>query len=221
MKWIALYSGTGREIRELSNLIGREPDKKLSGDVDFSQFKGDELITLHGYMKIVPKEYCDKLTIYNGHPGLITRYPELKGKDPQIRAAVYDTIGSVVHKVIAEVDSGEVVTVAETINDNTDIFEQLRATSLKAWVEFFKSQDTTVNNGGPTHYYDLDPSWKGAGDIIEGRGMNFNQGTIFKAAFCFNIGRHEATDYERELNKIIYFAKRELEWLKTSEKKKD
>jgi len=81
--------------------------------------------------------------------------------------------------------------------------------------------DTTVNNGGPTHYYDLDPSWKGAGDIIEGRGMNFNQGTIFKAAFCFNIGRHKATDYERELNKIIYFAKRELAWLKTSEKKRD
>ena len=74
--------------------------------------------------------------------------------------------------------------------------------------------DDTTNNGGPTHYYDLEPSWTGAGDIIEGRKMNFNQGTIFKAAFCLNIGRHDATDEVRELNKIIYFAKRELQRIK-------
>ncbi len=70
--------------------------------------------------------------------------------------------------------------------------------------------DTTKDNGGPTNYYDFEPSWVGAGDIIEGREMNFNQGSILKAAFCFNIGRHSATTYERELNKIVYFAQREL-----------
>ena len=40
--------------------------------------------------------------------------------------------------------------------------------------------------------------------------MNYNQGNIFKSAFCFNVGRHDGTDYERELNKIVYFAEREL-----------
>jgi hypothetical protein len=67
------------------------------------------------------------------------------------------------------------------------------------------------NNGGPTEYYDLpkDSEIKDAGDIIEWREMNFNQGSIFKAAFCFNVGRHDSTDYERDLNKIIYHAERE------------
>ena len=67
------------------------------------------------------------------------------------------------------------------------------------------------NNGGSTDYYKFDPSWVECGDVIEARDMNYNQGNIFKAAFCFNQGRHEATSYERELNKIIYFAQRELE----------
>ena len=66
------------------------------------------------------------------------------------------------------------------------------------------------NNGGSTGYYKFDANWKECGDIIEARGMSYNQGNIFKSAFCFNIGRHGGTDYERELNKIIYFANREL-----------
>ena len=67
------------------------------------------------------------------------------------------------------------------------------------------------NNGGPTDYYDFQEGWDGCGSIIEGRKMNFNQGTILKAAFCFNVGRHAATDEVRELNKIVYYAKRELQ----------
>lgn len=67
-----------------------------------------------------------------------------------------------------------------------------------------------TNNGGTTDYYQLDPNWKQAQDIIEARGMNFSQGNILKAAFCFNVARHNGTDYERELRKIIWFAEREL-----------
>ena len=33
-----------------------------------------------------PGEVCEKRNIYNGHPGLITQYPQLKGKDPQQKA---------------------------------------------------------------------------------------------------------------------------------------
>jgi len=72
------------------------------------------------------------------------------------------------------------------------------------------------NNGGSTDYYDFDPAWKGAQDVIETKAMNFSQGTIFKCAFCFNTGRHEATTYERELNKILWYTQRELKRIKKS-----
>ena len=70
------------------------------------------------------------------------------------------------------------------------------------------------NNGGDTDYYAVKKEWKMAQDIIEDREMNFSQGNIFKVAWTFNLGRHEATDYERELNKIIWFAQRELKRIK-------
>lgn len=70
------------------------------------------------------------------------------------------------------------------------------------------------NNGGSTDYYRIDKSWTMAQDVIESREMNFSQGNIFKAAFTFNVGRHDASSYERELNKIVYFANRELERIK-------
>ena len=68
----------------------------------------------------------------------------------------------------------------------------------------------SVNNGGSTDYYKLDPLWQDLQDIIEAHNLNFAQGNILKAAFTFNVGRHDATNYERELNKIIWFAQREL-----------
>lgn len=76
------------------------------------------------------------------------------------------------------------------------------------------NENSSKNNGGDTDYYKLDISWVECGDIIEARKMNYNQGNIFKAAFTFNIGRHKATSYERELNKIIWFANRELNRIK-------
>ena len=70
-------------------------------------------------------------------------------------------------------------------------------------------QDDSVNNGGATSYYDLPDGATCCNDIIMWRNMNYNQGNIFKSAFCFNQGRHTGTDDLRELNKIIYFAQQE------------
>lgn len=78
-----------------------------------------------------------------------------------------------------------------------------------------QEQDSSVNNGGSTSYYKIG-EYKDLQDIIENRNMNFAQGNILKAAFCFNVGRHEGTSYERELNKIIYFANRELQRIKNT-----
>ena len=58
----------------------------------------------------MPPGVCDAFEIYNGHPGLITKYPELKGKDPQERSfKQYETAGAVLHKVTAGVDEGDVI----------------------------------------------------------------------------------------------------------------
>lgn len=71
----------------------------------------DELfITLHGYLRIIPKEICDQYTMYNLHPGDIVNYEILKGKDPVQRITEdMTTIGCVLHRVSAELDSGEII----------------------------------------------------------------------------------------------------------------
>ena len=79
----------------------------------------EAIITLHGWLRIMPPSICEKFKIYNGHPGLITDYPELKGKDPQERMfndGNYTYYGSVVHKVVPEVDSGEIVSEVKRFN---------------------------------------------------------------------------------------------------------
>ncbi len=105
------------------------------------------LVTLHGWLRIIPKEICEQYEIVNGHPGLITTFPELKGKDPQQRAydGGYSTIGSVVHKVTPVVDDGEVLTWTATYQhefDNVfDCYAKLKHTSFSAWVKFFKNNE--------------------------------------------------------------------------------
>tara|TARA_A100001201_G_C4068393_1_gene194966 strand:+ start:74 stop:610 length:537 start_codon:yes stop_codon:yes gene_type:complete len=170
--WVALFSQTGSEIVDLSTKLNRKPDFVITNanldkvnpniEVDFRvnndeaktldilediQFdKKDTLITLNGWLRIVPPDKCKMYNIYNGHPGLITKYPELKGKDPQKRAwkniASYAKIGSVVHKVVAEVDAGEIIVeksarTRDVLNiDKT--YDTLRKTSFDAWMEFLK-----------------------------------------------------------------------------------
>ena len=169
--WIALFSQTGSEIADLSSALNRDPDFVITNtelnrvnpnvhvdyrlnneeaktlnileDLDFNIEK--TLITLNGWLKIVPPDKCNNYNIYNGHPGLITKYPELKGKDPQKRVwenmGLYPEIGSVVHRVVAEVDAGEVVvekSVKAIGGAWNDHLSALRRTSFDAWVEFLK-----------------------------------------------------------------------------------
>ncbi len=65
------------------------------------------------------------------------------------------------------------------------------------------------NNGGSTDYYKLPTNAKDLQDLIESKEMNFSQGNIFKAIYRANENHHST--YERDLNKIIWFANRELE----------
>ena len=63
-------------------------------------------------------------------------------------------------------------------------------------------------SGYATAYYVLPPRAMELGDLIEYREMNFNVGNIFKAAY--RLGSKPGTSREYDLNKIIYFAEREL-----------
>ena len=107
-----------------------------------------KLITLHGFLRILPESLFPYLEgeIYNGHPGLILteKYPELKGKDPQekvwLNMEKYTVVGSVVHKCIPELDAGEIVAFEEvenTAQTKEQLYTLLANTSLTSWRKFF------------------------------------------------------------------------------------
>ena len=163
-KWITFFSQTGAEICDIAESLNKWPDvivtnerpehlrkidERLDGKVSFVPNKptvddyeriipDGSLVTLHGWLRVVPPSICDKHLIYNGHPGLITKYPELKGKDPQVRAfeGKYDTAGAVIHKVTAGVDEGKIIMSEEfnAMNLSLDqLFNVLKDRSLYMW----------------------------------------------------------------------------------------
>lgn len=69
------------------------------------------------------------------------------------------------------------------------------------------------SDGGSTGYYDLPLGARDIGDLIEFRTMPYGIANIFKA--CYRIGRKTGNDDEYDLNKIVYFAQRELEYVKS------
>lgn len=104
----------------------------------------DVFITLHGYLRIIPPQMCEKYQIFNGHPGLITEYESLKGKDPQERITPDMThIGSVVHRVTEGVDEGEILSVHSVKNTGGDYYNVLKQTSLEAWRKYFEQRSRT------------------------------------------------------------------------------
>jgi hypothetical protein len=73
------------------------------------------------------------------------------------------------------------------------------------------SEDSTKgvkSDGWSTSYYEIPEGTKELQDLIEHKNMNFAVGNIFKAAY--RLGDKEGTTREYDLNKIIFFAEREL-----------
>ena len=102
-------------------------------------------VTLHGYLRILPPDFTRASNIFNGHPGLITKHPELKGLDPQKKAwsESHIRVGCVIHKVIPELDSGEVV--AEKMLHNNfetfiDLLDALHVASSELWINFLNER---------------------------------------------------------------------------------
>lgn len=171
--WVALFSQSGRELISLYEKFGYAPEVILTNsrkaDAGIFKLPGkliahthaslmDDLaklinttapvVTLHGYLRILPPDITAHPLIYNGHPGLITKYPNLKGKDPQetvwMNLHQYDEMGAVVHKVTNEVDGGEIL-VAKSIPVVQDltkeqVYAALKMAQQEAWMEFFNRE---------------------------------------------------------------------------------
>jgi hypothetical protein len=70
----------------------------------------------------------------------------------------------------------------------------------------------TKSTGWSTDYYELPEGAEELQDLIEHKDMNFSVGNIFKA--CYRLGEKEGTDAEYDLNKIVWYAQRELKRLR-------
>ena len=131
------------------------PDSILENTVGVLQ--SNSVLTLHGYNRILPKWYVEYLKehnikCYNLHPAPIQLYKELKGKDPQerlfkgIQDGQYRHIGNVIHEVIPEVDSGEIlawslqeVTKDTPVCSSVELLSRsLHADATLLWTEFLK-----------------------------------------------------------------------------------
>lgn len=76
----------------------------------------------------------------------------------------------------------------------------------------FTIRNAANNHGGSTDYYKLPRDTTDLQDLIEHRQMNFAQGNIFKAAWCLSDRTaRQHSDKIRDLNKIIWFAQREID----------
>lgn len=126
-------------------------------EASIRMLRPNSVLTLHGYNRILPKWYVEwlkekNIKCYNLHPAPIQLYKELKGKDPQerlfkgIHEGCYLYIGNVIHEVIPEVDSGEIlawdlvpVNSGSAVCRSVDsLSRSLHSAATVLWTEFLK-----------------------------------------------------------------------------------
>ena len=109
------------------------------------KWQDEVLITLHGYLRILPPDFTKSSNIFNGHPGAIHIHPELKGLNPQKKAwkENHIRVGCVIHKVIPELDDGPIVEKC-LINNNFETFidfvDALHVASSELWINFLNER---------------------------------------------------------------------------------
>lgn len=168
--WIAMYSHTGSEIKNISKKLGYQPDLVITNNINpglswkqcintarkpsvqdyravFNQTDGEPIITLHGWMRIIPPEICEEYMVYNLHPGLITENPELKGKDPQQRVFemlnMPQYVGCVIHRATATLDDGPVIMSRRVLNTYPNVStltDVLHSMAGDMWIDFINNR---------------------------------------------------------------------------------
>lgn len=166
MKWVALFSQSGKELYHISRNIGTVPDIILTNNKDSNTWYEDLyrvpriaimkskdihnillnkkpcIITMHGYNRILPPEITKLHQVFNGHPGDIIKYPELKGKDPQEKAfnLKLPSTGTVIHRATEELDGGDIHLFKRVDIDSkwtlNELCDHLRSASIDLWTNF-------------------------------------------------------------------------------------
>lgn len=179
VKWYSLFSHTGNETEMLRILLNYDvnfktaitnnmryngvlPVVKLPTAKEINKWlttpgnvEPGSLITLNGYMRILPTEVINYLhalgcKIWNIHPAPIQLYPELKGADPQerlytgIKDGKYQYIGVVIHDVTSMVDDGPVLywtlQLADPSVTKDQLYEDLHDMGTRLWLEAFREE---------------------------------------------------------------------------------
>jgi len=170
--WVALFSQTGSEIYNIAQRLRKHPKYIMTNNADRETWhpgleelgstiitgkhamlmdmlmgmRNSPLVTLHGYLRILPEEVVTAHEVINGHPGDIVKYPELKGKDPQAKAIELGlpSTGVVLHKAVAEVDAGEILKHAtrDILAGTTteQLILDLKALQLDLWCELLRER---------------------------------------------------------------------------------
>lgn len=166
MKWVALFSQSGKELYYITRNIGICPDITLTNNSDTKTWYEDVakiprvgimktkdihntllnkkpcIVTMHGYNRILPSEITKIHQVFNGHPGDIIKYPELKGKDPQEKAfnLKLPSSGTVIHRATEEVDGGDIHLFKRVDIDASwplnVLCDHLRSASVDLWTIF-------------------------------------------------------------------------------------
>lgn len=82
--------------------------------------------------------------------------------------------------------------------------------------EYMKQATESANKGGTTDYYDIPKGAVTLNDLIDHKEMSWNVANIFKA--CYRLDEKPGVDKEYDLNKIVYYANRELAKLRSKSK---
>lgn len=171
-KWYAMFSQTGTEIYNLSKTIGRVPDRIITNNNNLEKINSQlleecyerfwtvgskptieeyrllleegDVITMHGWLRIIPSKICNEFAIINLHPAPLTLYPNLKGKDPQERVFKLNLThsGNTIHKCTSELDSGDILIESNfALKKNyslEDVYTYTHKDALKLWTKFLK-----------------------------------------------------------------------------------
>ena len=116
------------------------------------------------------------------------------------------------HRVVSDMTEfiGDIVTITNVFPSGYGIKEDNGEWywSEDMFEEINMILDDSTNKGGSTSYYELPKNARELQDLIEFKDMGFSLGNILKATY--RLGNCDHSDRIRDLNKIIWFANREL-----------
>ncbi len=161
--WVVMQSRTGSTATEVAKRLDRKPsiildtNKNSPNDI-YNYIRKNinpqkTIITLMGFMRIVPADICEKFNIVNLHPAPIhmKSYEFLKGKDPiekyfcyledrnvvDFSSSVSVIYGSVLHKATAELDGGEIIDNSMYLcSGKEDCYEKSFTHNTSMWVRY-------------------------------------------------------------------------------------